>query len=1334
MQSRLTFFVRKIIHDLAVLFAVVIIAFAVLLSVARALSPFLSKHKSDIAAWASQALGQPVEISDAQLVWHHFEPVLRLQHVTLMDNINYQPILSIAQLDLGLNLWRTLLNRHVELGLLGISNMHISLIHEPGKTLYISGIKPIFSFNLAQSKPGQIIPFVSDIFSIDRIYLKHIQIDDETPQGQIETFWLEEAKLKNQYYSHPFAGTVFLTSHGPPSIFKVMGNFSGSQNFYSNLQGEIYFNTQNCSVRQISYLILQSAFIQQDSKTVSDLLTKWSGLIQSRAWVHFKNGALEKLTLQLNSPQLFYLEHPLALNANNNRKIPSQPRHRMAGIPTNFNTILQWQKDKMGHWFLIMNPFYFSFNQKPAFNSQIMIKGQNLSIIDINARTLPIAPFFDAFTKLFTLQLPPKLRAWSQFNPSGEIHDFLWHENPNQPNDLIISGHFRNIAWNSFQNIPSVSNLDGDFEISPRQGSINIQALRPMWYHPKWYSHPLQPYLWKTHLIWYPTLDQHLMLENTFGYWPTPQSLIRGNFELLWNEKNFPILGRLEAEHLKTNDIISLIPDKQTNAKLLSWLKQALQSGEMSHGDMILVGLSKNFPFVQHDGLFNAKLMMKNIHLHYDPKWPDITHLSGLLNFIGPDLTFNLKQGQLLGENLSSLTAEVSNLYNHKTSEVNIHAQLQSSLQKAMQFINEHAQQMQLHLSSLQELNLSGPMKLLLHLNIPLDDTPNNSQVDGQIDLQQSALEVPSFNVSCKNIVGTLYFKEKDLISDSLTGNCLDHLVNAKFQVEPKTKAQQIDISSLFTANDLTKAMPVFKQFGLEGQSLFHLLLTFPSFNSKIAPSIKAALSSTLQGIKILKPSFIAKDFNTALPINAEFPIKPADDSYPLFFQWGDQFSAAVLAKHSQNTWEIPKLALSFNQKLISLPKDPGLWIKGDLPRLKVDELQTSLSEFTNTISDNQHQTFKIVWPELKEINLNIKQFEILKYVLQNVYFKFVNDHKAWKADFNGPNIEGSILVPEMETTKDKQLMEAHFTHLKLQTIVRRNSEPLSFGKIKTENWPVIHLTLDDLMVDQRILGAIKLMARPMNKGFFIDNMTLKSPFYRMTATGYWCEKPQGIETQFKGDIESTDFATFLRAFDLTDFINNQKLQASFDLGWKGNPFDFAVNLLQGYVSIHAGRGSIQYLSDSVQKQNNLGRLLTLLSLESLPRRLSLNFSDLTQQDFSYEHLKGDIYLEAGKARTDNLFIRSLVADIKMQGEADLAKKEWDIAMNVTPHIMASAPAIAAIAGGPIAGAATYVAGKILTPAINQLTTRHFKITGSFNDPKIEKVSSQTPHSPKEKA
>jgi uncharacterized protein YhdP len=84
--------------------------------------------------------------------------------------------------------------------------------------------------------------------------------------------------------------------------------------------------------------------------------------------------------------------------------------------------------------------------------------------------------------------------------------------------------------------------------------------------------------------------------------------------------------------------------------------------------------------------------------------------------------------------------------------------------------------------------------------------------------------------------------------------------------------------------------------------------------------------------------------------------------------------------------------------------------------------------------------------------------------------------------------------------------------------------------------------------------------------------------------------------------------------------------------------------------------------------------------------------------------------------------MRRLQAAVLMEGRADIARETQDLRVLVIPEINAGTASLAYAAINPALGLGTFVAQWLLRRPLIAASTREFRVTGSWADPKIEPV------------
>ena len=169
---------------------------------------------------------------------------------------------------------------------------------------------------------------------------------------------------------------------------------------------------------------------------------------------------------------------------------------------------------------------------------------------------------------------------------------------------------------------------------------------------------------------------------------------------------------------------------------------------------------------------------------------------------------------------------------------------------------------------------------------------------------------------------------------------------------------------------------------------------------------------------------------------------------------------------------------------------------------------------------------------------------------------------------------------------------------------------------------------------------------------------------------------------------------------------------------WAGSPLDIDYPSLGGKLNVDIQTG--QFL----KADPGLAKLMGVLSLQSLPRRLTLDFRDVFSEGFAFDSVRGDIQIDQGVANTGNFQMKGVSAAVLMSGQADLARETQDLHVVVVPEINAGTASLIATWINPTVGLGTFLAQLILRGPAIAAATQEFQITGSWSDPQMRKIES----------
>ena len=227
----------------------------------------------------------------------------------------------------------------------------------------------------------------------------------------------------------------------------------------------------------------------------------------------------------------------------------------------------------------------------------------------------------------------------------------------------------------------------------------------------------------------------------------------------------------------------------------------------------------------------------------------------------------------------------------------------------------------------------------------------------------------------------------------------------------------------------------------------------------------------------------------------------------------------------------------------------------------------------------------------------------------------------------------------------------------------------------------------------------------------------MKSDRDEIEADGAWEQIDGQSKSSLNGKLISKSLGSLLKDTGVTNKLKDVPADIYFDLHWLGEPQEFSKDRLNGYVQIKSGPGRL------LDVEPGIGRIFGLLSLSTLQRRLQLDFSDLVEKGMSFDKVKGQLVVTDGDVQSNRFYLESPSARLDFQGRIGLGKEDIDQLITITPKTTEGLPLVGALAGGPLVGAAVFVAQKIAGKTVNKLAGYQYKVTGSWEDPQIKQIS-----------
>ena len=606
-------------------------------------------------------------------------------------------------------------------------------------------------------------------------------------------------------------------------------------------------------------------------------------------------------------------------------------------------------------------------------------------------------------------------------------------------------------------------------------------------------------------------------------------------------------------------------------------------------------------------------------------------------------------------------------------------------------------------------LDMAGPFELDLSMIIPLDEEASE-QINGEIRLQDADITVNAIDLKAERVTGSLqidngYVNSRDLTAKVLGG---DSRINMK-----QTNTSEGLDTELNVRGDI-QLPAVYETFGnliptgLEGGTDYQATISLPPVEN----SFNVTIDTRTIGMVSTIPYPMAKEADIGLPLKLVYERTSATDS-SFRLDWLDKYSLLIDYDNDQMTSGI--MALGTNE--LTLPDRPGMAITGIADNVDLvawlDYLSDKETE-KGTDEETQYDDYYLKDISIENLNYFFLNFRNTKLSgdlgTDKLLFQLSGD------DINGvvtvplPFAENTIdisldnvRIPDQFANEDESDEEPELTE---EILSNADSEPL----------PAIDLSCKQCFYNDVDLGTTTLSLRPLEQGNELAIRISGKSYLDMDIKASWFLEDGKVYTTIDGTTKTGSLERLLNTLNQNPGIRDTPMDLSGGIRWLGDPSMFNSQSLSGTVVAKGGKGSQRQLSD------RKARIFSLLSLGSIARKLTLDFSDLFQDGFFYTNIDGTLNFADGVMTTDDVKVQGTSADVQVKGQIDFTDNTIEQCILVTPDLSSSLPILAGWAIEPVTGFFVFLMSKIFQPAIDVVSSIRYQVEGSFDDPTVTEV------------
>lgn len=329
--------------------------------------------------------------------------------------------------------------------------------------------------------------------------------------------------------------------------------------------------------------------------------------------------------------------------------------------------------------------------------------------------------------------------------------------------------------------------------------------------------------------------------------------------------------------------------------------------------------------------------------------------------------------------------------------------------------------------------------------------------------------------------------------------------------------------------------------------------------------------------------------------------------------------------------------------------------------------------------------------------------------------FKIKNQRDYLYLHINSPAARGFLKYPKL--SQHNEAFNGSFEYIDTSFFA---------GQFSVNALPRIDIKSKHLKSNDVVFDNFHIILTPKDKYTEITKLNFKNPHLEMMSTGKWHTGDKEA-TELSATIQSDNFGLALKTLGYSDVIKGGKIKAKLNGNWTGTIQNFTFSRTKGSLSFDITEGQINELDKGTQA---IGQVLGLFSISSIPKRLSLDFSDFFSTGLSFDELSANVSLDSGMADTKKMTIVGSFGEMRLSGKSDLVKQTHDQVLIFIPDLSSTSLVTGAVLGGPIGAAASIFYDKLLKELgvdTNKLAGIEYSIKGPWADPQIKVTQSFKP-------
>ncbi|MGE5667837.1 MAG: YhdP family protein [Betaproteobacteria bacterium] len=1273
-------------------------AFCVLLlSIRFVVFPQVEAHRTDIANWLSARIGQPVEIDAVRTGWDGWNPKLSIRGFRVRDrNEAAPPLLDLPRVDLVIA-WTSLPFLSLHLKELLIDSPRLWVRRDLQGRIHVAGVE------VDTDSPANDSAFAEWLLAQPRVVVRDALLVWNDDYRNAPQLILDHVQFRlERRFGHRRIGLTGVPPAELAAPIDLRADITGgSLKDWKSLDGRVYLRLDYADVAAWGNWLPLPVPVERGKGAL-------------RMWVDVKDsqpaGVVADLELTDVQTTLEKGLPPLALS-----HLAGRARWKLSGT----RTVVSAQ----GLSFVLPDGSAVAPANFTLTLDSPQARGGPRGRVQLDR--LDLAPFVAIAGQV---PLPAALRRdLARFDPRGTLSaaTIAWTGPIDAPSTYRGSGRFDGVGFAAQDALPGASGASGSVDFDQQRGDVKLASRGLTIALPRVLAEPLAFDSLQGDVGWDRSAGSLRVAVKDLAF---ANARVAGTAAGTWRAKEGgpgEVAVTAQLTRLNLADTWRYVP-LGADASLRDWAQRAITKGACSDAKLTLVGDLAQFPFIGgKGGQLVVAAKAQAVTLDYTDGWPAITGLDADLRYEAGRLSVAVSRGSVSNARIGATRAEIADVWSAQP-VLSIDGEVGGPTSAFLDFI-AHSPVAGWISHATDEAAATGDGRLALKLDLPLGD-PTGTKLAGSYQLTGNTIRFTGVPLLAA-VNGTLAFTQdgvhsRDLVAQVVGGPAklqIDSGAGSVVRVSATGTAQLRDLRAQFTSPLLDR---------VHGSTDWQLALS-------ARDGVPAwSIDSTLQGAAIDLPAPLRKaaDATAALHIDRR-ALDATTDRITV-----DYAHSLRLLVHRRETAQgvVADRALILLGKAATepaTPERPGLWVRGDVASVDVDDwLDLGTVGAAGPGGDAL---------ALQGVDLDAGKLSVFGRKFTQVDAMARREGADWRLKLDGEGLAGTAVWHGATSDQPNGRLVARLARLSLppQLPEGRGKGSAAAGAASdapvqaaesANRWPEVDLVADAFSSKGHALGALELVADPTGPDWRIRKLSLANESGRIDAHGWWRNVAGRSQTHVNVAVDVKEAGAFLAHFGWPSVVKGAATRIDGEVAWDGAPSAFDYPTLSGAFKLKSERGQFTKIEPGV------GRLLGVLSLQALPRRITLDFRDVFSEGFAFDSVIGDVHMQNGIMHTDDLKLTGPSAIVDIAGDADLAHETQQLKVRVQPSLSSglSAGAAALFLANPLVGAAvgagTLLAQKMLNNPFDQLFSYEYQVSGAWDDPVVVRVgaSAATPPVP----